>query len=128
MSITSFVDDIGEFLVADTVPEAHEKSVSNTDKLVKHLAKVGCALEPTKEVVVARWMGNKAHNKVREYMKPDVVSSGAKEKTARYLGAWPQDNNKLNTEIQKRCAAMLTGCYAFVCVGGNNKLPFVLVL
>ena len=71
-------------------------------------------------------MGTKAHEKVREYMKPDVVSSGAKEKTARYLGAWPQDNNKLNTEIQKRCAAMLTGYYAFFGVWGSTKVPFVL--
>ena len=63
MSITSFVDDIGEFLVADTVLQAHEKSVSNTDKLVKHLAKVGCALEPTKKRRRCKMAGDESTRK-----------------------------------------------------------------
>ena len=61
MSITSFVDDIGEFTMAANVEELHQKSVHNTMALEHALDKVGCALEPSKEVVIPRMMGSGAH-------------------------------------------------------------------
>ena len=86
-----------------------------------NLNQVGCKLEPTKEVVVARWMGNKAHQKMQEFLVDKVITEGQKANVARYLGAWPQSNNKMATEITKHIQAMRAGFFAFSASGDQNQ-------
>ena len=126
LSITTFVDDIGETIIADEVDEANRKAQWNTSLLNMYLHEVGCALEPSKEVVVARWMGIGAHEKVQQYLQPGVITDGQKATVARYLGAWPQHNNRMKTEVNRHIAAMRTGFYAFHGVWGSKSIKFCL--
>ena len=87
------------------------------------LALSGCSLEPTKEVAVARWFGRGGQAQMKEYMQENIVTTGNKKYVARYLGAWPQDNNSLTYDVKKHVQAMLTGLYASHGVWGSTKIP-----
>lgn len=123
MTLTTFLDDIEEIVISNSVAEAHAKREHNTESLKKCLAEAGCALEPTKEVVVARWFGRGGQNQMKENMKENIVTSGSKKDVARYLGAWPQDNNSVTYDIKKHIQAMLTGFYVFYGVWGSTEVP-----
>ena len=123
LSLTTFVDDIGEIVILDSVADAHAKCEYNTKSLKKCLAEAGCALEPTKEVVVARWFGRGGQNQIKEYTNENVITSGSKKDVARYLGAWPQDNNSVTYDIKKHIQAMLTGFYTFYGIWGSTRVP-----
>lgn len=76
LSPTSFVDDIGESVIGYDVQETHLNCDYNTALLHMCLNQVGCKLGPTKEVVVARWMGKNAHQKVLAYQQPSIITGG----------------------------------------------------
>jgi len=126
VSLTTFVDDIGGFVIADAVGEAHKWCCFNTELLVSCLESAGCSLKPSKEVAVARWF--RKQNSTVEYLQEGTVTSGHKKQVARYLGAWPQDNNKFQTEITKKCQAMYTGFYAFYGAWSSSLIPFQIKL
>ena len=56
----------------------------------------------------------------------DVITGGEKANTARYLGAWPQSNNKMTTDITKHIQAMRTGYFAFYGIWSSKRIPFPL--
>ena len=124
MSITTFVDDIGEFIVFPDPEDAHRKATANTEALKSALSNVGCTLEPSKERVVPRMMGRGAVKAQRNIMKKGMITDGEKVPVARYQGAWPQANGHNTTDVSKHCSAMKTGFYAFAGVWSCSSLPF----
>ena len=74
---------------------------------------VGCALEPSKEVVIPRMMGSGAHAQTAISMQEGQITQGKKQRCARYLGAWPEANGGCQSDITKHIAAMRTGYFAF---------------
>ena len=90
MSMTSFVDDIGEFMIAQDAASLHFKATRNTQKLVDVLHEVGAKLEPSKEIVVPRMMGRNCHKDTARCMQQGQLTDGEKKSCARYLRAcWP---------------------------------------
>ena len=126
VSMTSFVDDIGEYLIPKDVDSADYDAQVNTNKLNEALEKVGSSLEESKKVCIARFMGKGAHEATDKYMQPACVSGGKKLPYARHLGAWPQANGGVAIDIQKHCQAMRTGFYAFYGVWSSTKRSFQL--
>ena len=87
MSMTSFVDDIGEFMIAQDASSLHFKATRNTQILVDELQEVGAKLEPSKEVVIPRMMGKNAHKETETCMQHGQLTDGEKKSCAQYLGA-----------------------------------------
>ena len=122
MSITTFVDDIGEFMIANDCTTLHRKAMINTQLLVEELQQIGGNLEPTKEMVVPRMMGRNAHRETTQASIHGQLTDGTKTACARYLGAWPQMSGGIQVDIAKHRTAMKTGFYAFQGVWGSSKV------
>ena len=56
VGLVKFVDDIHELKIAVSAEQMDDMAKLHTDKLREELKKVGADLEPTKELVVMRWM------------------------------------------------------------------------
>ena len=126
MSITTFVDDIGEFMIAQDADSLHFESTRNTQILMDELQEVGAKLEPSKETVIPRMMGRCAHKETQAIQAPGRLTDGQKKSCARYLGAWPQMNGGINVDIAKHRTAMKTGFYAFQGLWGSSKVAFAI--
>ena len=124
MSVTTYVDDVAELMIADTVEELAAQLAVNSSILNARLADIGGSLEPSKEVLLMKWCGKGAKAQENRAQQLEDLTAGSMPSCARHLGAWLQTNGTHGDDVTKHIAAMRTGFYAFHGLWSSSRVPF----